>query len=237
MKREFLTELFKKHNIEVPKEAVDAIMDENGKDLETSKKDLDKAKTDLAAEQTKAKELGDQIKKRDTDIAELQKQTATSDETKKALTDLQAKYDADTKTLQETLDNQKKEAEKQLQEQALSHATEAFFKDLPFASELARKAAISDFKAAGLKLDDSGKFLGADDWVKQLRETDPAAFKPEDDNAANNGGGANRSPYFVAPSSNNGGNSGPDGGDKSGFNFSNRFTRLRQPPSTNQNHN
>lgn len=236
MKREFLTELFKKHNVEVPKEAVDSIMDENGKDLEAGKKDLDKAKTDLAAEQTKAKELGDQIKKRDADIAELQKQTATSDETKKALTDLQAKYDADTKTLQETLDNQKKEAEKQLQDQALSHATEAFFKDLPFASELARKAAMSDFKEAGLKLDESGKFLGADDWVKQLRETDPAAFKAEEDNGPN-GGGANRPPYFVAPSSNGGGNPGLDSGNKDGFNFSNRFTRLRQPSSNNQNNN
>lgn len=229
MKRDFLTELFKKHGIEAPKEAVDAIMDENGKDLEAGKKDLEKAKTDLESEKTKATDLGEQIKKRDADIVELQKQTGSSEETKKALTDLQTKYDADTKTLQEKLSNQQKEAEKQLQEQTIAHATEGFFKEIPFASELARKAAMADFKAAGLKLDEGGKFLGADDWVKQLRESDPAAFKPADDED-----GDSKPPYFVAPSS-GGGDPAPNGGDKGGFNFGSRFTRLRQPPSTNQN--
>ena len=225
MKRDFLAELFKKHTIEIPKEVIDAIMDENGKDLETSKKDLDKAKTDLKAAEEKAGSLDEQIKKRDADIVELQKQATTSKETQDALAALQTKYDSDTKELNTKLENQHKEAEKQLAEQEESFAVEEFFKGVPFASELARNAAREEFKKAGLKLDkESKKFLGSDDWVKQLKEKDPAAFKADESDPA-----SNPAPYFVNPTNPTGGNPPASGAD--GFNFGNRFNRLRQPPA------
>lgn len=238
MKREFLIELFKKHlpETEIPKEAIDAIMDENGRDAEGGKATLAKAQSELKAAQEQVAALAEQIKQRDTDIATLQKEAATSEETKKALTELQAKYDTESKEYQTKLEEQQKEAEKQLAEQAYSHATEDFFKEQPFASELARKAAIADFKAAGLKLDpQSGKFLGADDWLKQLRETDPAAFKAEE---GEDEGAEEDAPYFVAPA--NTGKSKPGTGTpaKDGsFNFTNQFSRLRQPPQSNPNNN
>lgn len=227
MKREFLSDLFKKHfpDAEIPKAVIDAIMDENGKDAEASKTALQTAQNDLKAVQTKASDLEEQIKNRDTDIENLRQTAATSEETKKALADLQTKYDADTKDLQTKLEDQQKEAEKQLQEQALTHATESFFKDIPFASELARKAAMVDFKAAGLKLEDSGKFLGADDWIKQLRESDPAAFKPDEQEDDGNNGFV--PPVFVRPTGGSGADAGKVGNETAFTGFG--FTHLREP--------
>lgn len=230
MKRESLSELFKKHSIEIPKEVIDAIMDENGKDLETLKKDAEKAKTDLKAAETKAGELEEQIKKRDGDIVELQKQATTSKETQDALTALQTKYDTDTKELGTKLETQRKEAEKQLADQEETFAAEKFFEGIPFASELARNAAKAEFKTAGLKLDkDSKKFLGADDWVKQLRDKDPAAFKADESDPSNT-----PPPYFVNPTNPS---KNPPPNDAGAFNFGSRFNQLRQPPAQQQNTN
>lgn len=228
MKRDSLSDLFKKHSIEIPKEVIDAIMDENGKDLETLKKEAEKAKSDQKAAETKAGELTDQIKQRDADIVELQKQATTSKETNDALTALKTKYDTDTQELNTKLETQRKEAEKQLAEQEESFASEEFFKGIPFASELARNAAKAEFKAAGLKLDkESKKFLGSDDWVKQLREKDPAAFKPDESEADNT-----QQPYFVNPTNSS---KNPPSNEAGAFNFGSRFNQLRQPPAQQQN--
>lgn len=56
---------------------------------------------------------------------------------------------------------------------AAAHALSAGIK---FTSELARKAFIGDLKTAGLKLDDAGAFVGADDFVKKMRTDNPDAF-------------------------------------------------------------
>ena len=52
---------------------------------------------------------------------------------------------------------------------------------LHFSSESAKRAFLADFAAKELPLQD-GKFLGFDDYVKAYRESDPAAFRQEEDN-------------------------------------------------------
>ena len=50
---------------------------------------------------------------------------------------------------------------------------------LHFTSESAKKAFLSDLAAKKLPLQDDGKLLGFDDFVKSYKESDPGAFAPE----------------------------------------------------------
>lgn len=59
------------------------------------------------------------------------------------------------------------------------NAVNSYVSGLKFTSEYAKKGFVEDFKAKGFKLED-GKFLGADDYVKGVREKDPATFEPAD---------------------------------------------------------
>lgn len=50
---------------------------------------------------------------------------------------------------------------------------------LKFTSESAKKAFLSDLAAKKLPLQDDGKLLGFDDFVKSYKESDPGAFAPD----------------------------------------------------------
>ena len=50
---------------------------------------------------------------------------------------------------------------------------------LKFSSASAKKAFMADLKAKGLTLQDDGKLLGFDDFVKEYKGTDPDAFAPD----------------------------------------------------------
>lgn len=75
-----------------------------------------------------------------------------------------------------------KEAEfnTKLAEIEYSGAIQKYFEAFKFTSELAKKAAMEEFKSKGLKLE-NGQFLGGDDFMKQLKETNPTAFVADDD--------------------------------------------------------
>lgn len=55
--------------------------------------------------------------------------------------------------------------------------TNAFFNDIKFASESAKAGVIAQFNAKDFKYDEeSKKFLGASEWLNELKEKDSGAF-------------------------------------------------------------
>lgn len=95
-----------------------------------------------------------------------------------ALTALQQRYDTDTADLRG-----------QLETQAYDHAAEKFFDGFKFSSQAARKSAMADFKAKGIKYAD-GKFDGAEAFMDELKKSDPDAFAKEAEGGAGAGSGA-----------------------------------------------
>lgn len=59
-------------------------------------------------------------------------------------------------------------------------ALSKYFDGYKFTSELAKKAAMDEFRKKELKLE-NGQFLGGDDFMKQLKEANPTAFESDDD--------------------------------------------------------
>lgn len=160
MKREFLKQTIP----DITDAQLDAIMAENGKDVEAGKK----AQETVAALQGEVEGYKKQIADRDKDMRAMQEQAKGNEELGKQLADLQSKYKADTEALQTRLEQQRTD-----------HAVEAAFANVPFASNLARRQAMADFKAKGYKLGEDGKYAESESYIAQLRKDDPDAFKPE----------------------------------------------------------
>lgn len=160
-------------------EQIEYIMGENGKDINAAKAETASLQEKLNQANTQANTLQQQIADRDKDIQTLKDAEKANEGVTQKLTDLQAKYDADTKAL-----------EKKLEDQRIETAIDKAFADVPFASNLAKKAAIADFKAKGYKLAENGTFTEAASFIEALKKDDPAAFKAEDKggNDGNNGG-------------------------------------------------
>lgn len=59
------------------------------------------------------------------------------------------------------------------------YAAENAAAGLKFSSASAKKAFLTDLKAKGLTLQDDGKLLGFDDFVKEYKGADPDAFAPD----------------------------------------------------------
>lgn len=169
-------------------EQIDFIMSENGKDINAVKAMADKAAEDLKAEQERAKGLQDQIEARDKDIKDLQDAAKGNENISQQLTQLQEKYTKDTQDLQKRLDDQRAD-----------FAIEKAFSHVPFASNLARRAAIADFRAKGYKLNEKGEFSEAESFIANLRKEDPAAFMPEkkDENGSDSGSGTGQPGHTI----------------------------------------
>lgn len=78
------------------------------------------------------------------------------------------KYTADTTALQEKMN-----------QQAYDFEAERYLGTFKFSSVLAKKAAMAEFKEKAFQLQ-NGAFLGADDYMKQMKEANPAAFVEDD---------------------------------------------------------
>ena len=86
------------------------------------------------------------------------------EELKQKISDWEEKYNTDTSTLKN-----------QLAEQESTYQTEKFFSGYKFTSDLAKNAAIAAFKEKGFKME-NGKFLGGDDFMEELKKSNPSAF-------------------------------------------------------------
>lgn len=209
MKRDFLKELGLEGDV------IDKIMAEHGKDINTAKGDADAQTQKIAAQDTEIQGLKDQLAQRDKDIKALQDGNANADELKNQLTEWQSKYKNDTDELNKKLKDQKEGFERQT-------ATDKFFAGYKFSSELAKKAAIADFNAKALKLE-NGAFVGGKEWMDALKKNEPSAFAPENPDDGQQPG----KPRFggsVGQQANNGGGNG----NTNPFNFN--FNSVRNVP-------
>lgn len=88
------------------------------------------------------------------------------DSIKKSASDWETKYN-------DLVKEQNDAKEKSIREER----TNAFFNDIKFASESAKAGVIAQFNAKDFKYDEeTKKFLGASEWLKDLQEKDAGAF-------------------------------------------------------------
>lgn len=104
---------------------------------------------------------------------------------KKSAKEWEDKYNADTKALEDRLEAQE-----------YSHAADMFMSKYQFTSKPAREGIMAEFNKKGFKLED-GKFLGAEDYMKTLMESEDykGAFKTEEKPEVNE---PENKPFFVA---------------------------------------
>ncbi len=144
--------------VKLSSEEIKAILAEHGKTVTT---ETDKVKQSLnetiSNYQNQLKTANDTIQSyKDMDI----------DSIKKSADDWKTKYE-------EMEANQKAEKEKSIR----TERTNAFFNDIKFASESAKAGVIAQFNAKDFKYDEeSKKFLGASEWLNELKEKDSGAF-------------------------------------------------------------
>lgn len=199
------------------KAVLDQIMAENGKDITAAKAGLEAVTQERDKLKTENEGLTEQIKTRDNDIKGLKDQLGKDGDLSAKLGELQTKYDADTKALQD-----------KLSAQAYDHAADKYLSGFKFSSTLAREAVLSKFRSKAFKMTDDGKFEGAAEFMEELKKTDPSAFAKEDGeggdegNGAGGGNGGGQPPHFSNPN----GGSGNGGGQTNPFSFS--FSAVRK---------
>ena len=120
--------------------------------------------------------------------AEMQKQSQTISTLEAEKGQLETQLGEANKTLQgydpewkAKAEQAQKDAESKVNALRRDFAAKECAAALHFSSESAKRAFLADFAAKELPLQ-NGKFLGFDDYVKAYRESDPAAFRQEEDN-------------------------------------------------------
>lgn len=169
MKREFIKNLLP----DIDKDVLDAIMAENGRDIEAK----NNAITSLTTERDGLK---DQLATANTTIQSYKDMDIEG--IKASAGEWESKYNADTQALKD-----------QLAASEYGYAVKEAIGGIKFSSESAKKAFAADLTAKKLPLQD-GKLLGLEDFTKGFKESDPDAFIPEDDDRTPivvRGGGGN----------------------------------------------
>lgn len=146
---------------------------------------------ELKARDTRITTLDETIKSRDADLQKLQTSLdgADVDALKKAskdLSDLQKKYDKETKAY-----------EAQLSQQAYEFAVREFAGGKKFTSKAAKRDFVKSMIAENLTMKD-GKIIGADDFVSTYQKDNDDAFMVETQEPAQQ---SSPKPTFVAPTS------------------------------------
>ena len=159
MKREFLK------NLGLTDEQVNQIMTENGNDIEKYRKEVESKTKELETLNTKYEsaqnslnDANKQIKSyKDMDIEGIKNSAA----------EWEKKYKDETAELNNKLTQQERD-----------FATNSYFAGMNFTSESAKRGIISQFKEQNFELKD-GKFIGADEYINGLKESDAGAFVVE----------------------------------------------------------
>ncbi len=144
---------------------IEGVMKINNVEVEANKVATEKLTTQVATLKAEKKDANDTITK--------------LNETVKGFDGSISKEELDAKIKEHTDAYESKLASKDK-----DYATDKLFSNKNFSSNLAKNAAIQSFKDKELKFED-GKFLGADDFFKSLKESDPTAFKEEGPNKPN----------------------------------------------------
>ena len=167
-------EILKSFGLAIPedkKEEFDKMLNENYKtqaEVNNLNGKLTKAEGERDALQIK---YNDDIKQRDTDLADLKQKLADAGTDAETLKNLQAEFD----TLKTNYANAQADYQKQLNKQAYEFAIKEKTNCLQFTSNSAKKAFLSDALAKNLTMD-NGNILGFDDFVNAYKEQDAGAF-------------------------------------------------------------
>lgn len=174
--------------------------------------DKQKYDDDLSARDTRIKTLDDTLKTRDTDLGNLRTQleAAGTDAEKLSklttdFTDLQSKYDKDTKAY-----------EKQLKDQAYKYAVKEFTDKLKFTSQAAKRDFVNSMMAKNFTIEND-VIVGASDFVTAYTKENEDAFVVETPAPAP----GNDKPHFVNTTN----PAGAPAGTPNPFNFN--FTGVR----------
>ena len=178
--------------------------------------DKQKYTDDLQARDTRISTLDDTIKAREGDLATLKKQleTAGTDATKltdlnNQFSDLQKKYDKDTKAY-----------EKQLKDQAYKFAVTEFANGQKFTSQAARRDFINSMLAKELQVEND-VIVGASDFMAAYAKDNADAFVTEGTEGNEGTQTGTSKPHFAAST----GSSGSNDGEANPFSFN--FTGVR----------
>jgi hypothetical protein len=175
MKRDFLRGLTIEvdgKQINLSDAVIDSIISENGKDIEATKAKADKSqeienlKSELLAKDKLIEESNVQIQKfKEMDVDGIK---AAAEEWKNKYTEFENQTKAEKEAYQ-----------KQLQDQQYDFAVRELTGKHKFTNDFVKNAFVEEFKKQGLKLDESGNFLGADDYIKGFQEKNPGVFAVE----------------------------------------------------------
>lgn len=174
-----------------------------------------KYEDEIGQRDTRITSLTDTISARDADLATLQqtlKDAGDLDALKQAskdLTDLQKKYDKETKSYQS-----------QLLKQAYEFAVKEFASSKKFSSKAAKRDFTQAMIAKNLQFED-GKIIGADDFVEMYSKDNADAFIEEKE--PQNNPPVNPKPTFVAPTQ---GGGQPQKDETGGFASAFHFTEI-----------
>lgn len=173
-------EILKSVGIEVPtdkKEAFDKEVLENYKTV--SEVNLIRGKLENAENErdTYKNKYDEDIKKRDTDLEDLQAKLKNAGVDAEKLKTLET----DLATLKTTYETSKGEYEKKLADQAYEFALKQKVESLKFSSNSAKKAFMADAMKEEMKIKD-GELQGFDNFVKSYKENDAGAFISEEPN-------------------------------------------------------
>lgn len=139
--------------LELDKELIDTIMAENGKSIQGLKEEITNLKTQI-----------DDANKEIQSYKEMD-----IDSIKESASNWETKYN-------DLVKEQEEAKNKSIREER----TNAFFNDVKFASESAKAGVIAEFNKKDFKYDEeSNKFLGASEWLNDLKEKDTGAFLSE----------------------------------------------------------
>jgi len=156
---------------------VDKVMKLNGQDVQAGKQAQEQIET-LTAERDGLKE---QLTQRDKDMKDLKKQAGDNEELQTKLSDLQTKYDSDTKALSDQLATTKLDS-------AINSA---------LAGSKARDP--QDIKAflntETIKFSEQGELVGLDEQIRALQETKAYLFNAEPKTTGTNPVGGSNSAY------------------------------------------
>lgn len=211
MQRKFLEDLG------LEKEQIDKIIAENGSDIENARNsEKGKFDTERTTLQGQISDLQGQVTQRDADLSALnEKLTAAQADASKlpdvqsALTGLQSKYDTE-----------KQEWAQKTVQQTYEYMVRDRANGLTFSSAAAKKEFIRSAIEKKFQVD-GDSLLGFDDYVNKYKESDPGAFKVEQQDGQEP---SKAKPNIVLPPAGKPG--APDG---TGFNF--HFNGVRPRPT------
>lgn len=161
MKRERLKELG------LTDEQINEVMAEHGKTVEKHKDSYDKANQDLEQYKEKVGALETQLTDANTQIQSFKDMDVEG--IKKSADEWKTKYESETQELQ-----------KQMEAREYGYNLEKAMSNFKFSNDRVKNSIIADIKEKHFKYEGE-KFLGLEDYMKQLQDNEPTSFIKEEE--------------------------------------------------------